>query len=345
MQIFNNMSKIDVLVDLQFGDSGKGKISKWLLEKHKYNAICKYNGGPNAGHAVWINNQKYTAHMLTSGIYDENCSIVIGPGCVLDVDKFLKEIEMFSSFNIKHRVFVHPNVHIIQEKHIEEDGKDSKIGTTKQGMGPCYSDKALRTGIRAKDVEALKYFVRSPEQLSFLSNGKILMEGSQGWWLDIDNGFYPYVTSSNIHPAHAFSTFGIPLNYLRKVYGVGKVYETYSGNSLDLMTCSPEDEEKIREEGSEYGETTGRARKIGYLDLTRLVKAINQTGATYIILNKFDILEKLDIFKLIPHNVFGKRKIMTFSDSKSFKKYIEHTIMKECALVEEIVFSGDKHTV
>jgi adenylosuccinate synthase len=331
--------KIDILVDLQFGDSGKGKISKWLLNQHPYDAICKYNGGPNAGHAVWIGDTKYTAHMLTSGIYDENCKIIIGPGCVLDVDKFLNEINQFSSFNVEDRILVHPHVHIIQSKHIEIDGRDLVIGTTKQGMGPCYADKMSRTGLRAEYSFKLQKYIENYKN-HFSSLKYLLMEGSQGWWLDIDNGNYPYVTSSNVHPAHAFSTFGLPLSFLDTIYGVGKVYETYSGFSEDLMFCAPEDEEKIRQEGSEYGETTGRARKIGYLNLDRLIKASNQTGTNVIILNKMDILEKLQIFKLI-----YKDKLIVFEKSEEFLSFIKLKLLKHCENAEYVIISGNRETI
>lgn len=331
--------KIDVLVDLQFGDCGKGKISKYLLEQNNYEAICKYNGGPNAGHAVWIGDKKYTAHMLTSAIYDPDCVVVVGPGCVLNIDKFLKEIEQFSEFNLENRIIIHPHVHIIQGKHIEEDSKDSKIGTTKQGMGPCYADKSLRTGIRAEEVVKLKPYVRN-----WKPTESCLMEGSQGWWLDIDHGFYPYVTSSNIHPAHAFSTFGFPLQWLRRTYGVAKVYETYSGYSETMMKCDPQDEEKIRELGKEYGETTGRARKIGYLDLNRLIKAINSTGVQELFLNKIDILDELKIYKTYYHHYLGGF-LHEFNTSDEFKNFIEKKLRQHCPYLEIIIFSGNKETL
>lgn len=337
--------QIDVLVDVQFGDCGKGKISKWLIEQNGYWGVAKYNGGPNAGHAVWVGDTKHTAHMLTSGLYDEKAKVIIGPGCVLNVDKFLAELEQFKAFNIEQRVLIHPNVHIIQPKHIEEDGKDTKIGTTKQGMGPAYADKMLRTGVRAVDIPELQKFIMTEPLYNnalMMNQRNILMEGSQGWWLDIDNGFYPYVTSSNIHPAHALSTFGIPAQMLRTVYGVGKVYETYVGNSDTMVFTHRDDEEKIREVGCEYGETTGRPRKIGYLNMGRLIDAVNQTGVEHLILNKMDVLEELGIYKLFPD---GSKIPHLFETSKDFQHYIKTELLQNCRFLRYVTFSGNRETL
>lgn len=337
--------QIDVLVDVQFGDCGKGKISKWLIEQYRYWGVAKYNGGPNAGHAVWVGNTKHTAHMLTSGLYDDKAKVIIGPGCVLNVDKFLAELEHFKAFNIEERVLIHPNVHIIQPKHIEEDGKDTKIGTTKQGMGPAYADKMLRTGIRAVDIPELQKFLMTQPLYDnglMMNQRNILMEGSQGWWLDIDNGFYPYVTSSNIHPAHALSTFGIPAQMLRTVYGVGKVYETYVGNSDDMVHASDEDATLIRDVGHEYGETTGRARKVGYLNMGRLVNAVNQTGVEHLILNKLDVLEELNLFKVFP---IDSKHPLSFDHSQEFEQYIKLELLQNCRFLRYVTFSGNRETL
>ena len=337
--------QVDVLVDVQFGDCGKGKISKWLVEKNNYWGVAKYNGGPNAGHAVWVGDTKHTAHMLTSGLYDEKAKVIIGPGCVLNVEKFMGELEKFKAFNIQDRILIHPNVHIIQPKHMELDGKDTTIGTTKQGIGPAYADKMLRTGIRAVDVPELERFImKEPlyHNKLMMNQRNILMEGSQGWWLDIDNGFYPYVTSSNIHPAHALSTFGIPTQMLRTVYGVGKVYETYVGNSDTMVSARREDEERIREVGAEYGETTGRPRKIGYLNMKRLIDAINQMGVEHLILNKMDVLDELGIYKLFP---VGSSITNVFETSEDFQRYVKLELLDNCRFLRYVTFSGNRETL
>ena len=283
--------------------------------------------------------------MLTSAIYDPTAKIIIGPGCVLGVEKFLEELQKFESFNVKDRVLVHPNVHIIQSKHMVLDGKDTKIGTTKQGIGPAYADKMLRTGIRASDIPELAQFLMKQPLYNnslMMNQHNILMEGSQGWWLDIDNGFYPYVTSSSIHPANALATFGIPAQILRTVYGVGKVYETYVGNSDTMVFARREDEEKIREVGGEYGETTGRARKIGYLNMERLVNAINQTGVEYLILNKMDVLDELGIYKLFP---VGSKIQHVFETREDFQRYIKLQLSDSCRFLRGITFSGNRETL
>lgn len=337
---------IDILVDVQFGDCGKGKISKWLVEENNYWAVAKYNGGPNAGHAVWVDGKKHTAHMLTSGVYDPKVKVIIGPGCVINVEKFLKELDLFESFNIKDRVFIHPNTHIITEKHITQDGKDSTIGTTKQGIGPVYADKMLRVGIRAREVEELKPFILHHGLLGSPTangvNSKILMEGSQGWWLDIDNGYYPYVTSSNIHPAHALSTFGLPHQDLHRVYGVGKVYETYVGNSDNLVVSSKKDADVIRKVGGEYGETTGRPRKIGYINVPRLIRAVNSTGVDVLFLNKLDILEEVGIFKAF---IDDESTAENFNNVDDFTEAISNKLYRNCRYLRDIIFSGNKETV
>lgn len=329
--------KIDVLVDVQRGDCGKGKISKSLNEKNNYDIIAKYNGGGNAGHAVWIGDNKYTAHYLTSGMYDPNTKIVIGCGCVLNVKEFLNEYNQFNEkFKLDGRVFIHPYTHIITDEHIKEDQKDKVIGTTGKGIGPTYMSKYARTGIRAENVEELKPFLLPTSSINTLQSEKILMEGSQGWWLDIDHGSYPYVTSSHIHPAFAFTTFGLPMRFLNKVYGVAKIYETYVGNAKGLVVCNEEDANIIREVGKEYGETTGRPRQIGYLNLNDLSIACSQCGVDTLYVNKCDILEQVGIFKVI---VDGN--IKTFGDIKDMIEYV-NKYMSINSNVDKIIFSGTR---
>lgn len=336
----NKMVKVDVLCDVQFGDCGKGKVSKSLIARNKYDAVAKYNGGSNAGHAVWVGDKKYTAHQLTSGIYYSDCDIVIGPGCVVNVEKFLKEFNDFDKeFDLAGRVFICDNVHIVTEDHIEQETKESKIGTTRQGIGPAYSDKYRRTGLRAKDVPELAPFLLSRWMGDIESYDNVLMEGSQGFWLDIDHGAYPYVTSSHIHPAHAFTTFGLPIQSLGKVYGVGKVYETYVGTSDDIVKATLDDEELIRKAGSEYGETTGRPRKVGYLDLSKLITACNMIGVDSLVLNKMDILEELNIYKL-----WFEGLLYEFNYASEFETFVRSHI-EENTDVEEIFFSGNKEKV
>ncbi|MFW6243082.1 MAG: adenylosuccinate synthetase [bacterium] len=330
--------KVDVLVDVQWGDCGKGKISKHLNDYYKYDAIIKYNGGGNAGHAVWLGDEKYTAHYLTSGMYSEKTHIIIGPGCVLNPTEFLNEYNQFKDkFKLENRVFIHPYTHIITLDHLLEDAKDSKIGTTKKGIGPAYAGKYARTNKRAEEIEELKPFLLQSENIMKLHYRNILMEGSQGWWLDIDYGKYPYVTSSHIHPGFAFATFGIPIYYSDGVIGVAKIYETYVGNADDIVRCDEKDEELIRYTGGEYGETTGRARKIGYLNLNKLHDACLQCGVDELYINKCDILEKVGIFKL-----YLDDNLITFENMDEMKKFIKNHLKLKMGL-NDIIFSGDKN--
>lgn len=330
--------KVDVLVDVQRGDCGKGKISKSLNEKYGYDAIIKYNGGGNAGHAVWIGEEKFTAHYLTSGMYDPDTHIIIGCGCVLNPSEFLNEYNQFKDrFNLENRVFIHPYTHIITDEHIKEDSKDTKIGTTKKGIGPAYSGKYARTNKRANEIKELEPFILPTNDIKTLDIRDILMEGSQGWWLDIDYGAYPYVTSSHIHPGFAFTTFGIPLTNIGKVYGVAKIYETYVGQSRDLVFCDEKDAHIIREAGKEYGETTGRPREIGYLNINDLINACNFCGVNILYINKCDVLEQVGIYKIISNG-----NILTFENIKKMKKFINKFI-KNNTNVKKVIFSGDKN--
>lgn len=319
---------IDVLIDLQYGDCGKGRTSKYLNKINSYDIIAKYNGGGNAGHSVFIGDKEYIAHYLTSAVYDKDAEILIGPGCVLNVKEFLKEVETFKDFDIENRVFIHPFVHIITDEHIAQDDLDNKIGSTKKGIGPAYAGKYARTNKRAMDIPELEKFV-SPA-LEGLWHLDMLMEGSQGWGLDIDWGNYPYVTSSHIHPGFAFATFGIPLSKVGTIYGVCKPYLTYVGSSEDIVYCSEEDAEIIRKIGNEYGRTTGRPRKIGYLDLSQLTTAIQQTGVTKLFINKCDVLEQANIFKMrdtLNEILFSEiGKVVPFASMKEFKEEIEYKI-------------------
>jgi len=340
--------KVDFLIDTGFGDNGKGKISKVLNEKYKYKSVIKFNGSGNAGHAVWIDDSKYVSHYLTSGIYSNDTNIIIGPGCVLNVDEFLKEYNQFNDkFKLDGRVFIHPYTHIIQDKHIDIDKLETKIGTTNKGNGPCYSDKYNRTGIRAENINKLESFILPKEYIKDIFNvgkirtvgdNRVLMEGSQGWGLDIDHGNYPYVTSSHIHPGFAFATFGIPLDKIGDVYGVCKIYETYVGESNDIMVCDPTDEEIIRNIGKEFGETTGRPRKIGYLDMNRLVNSINQVGISTLFINKIDVLNELNIFKVIIDDKIIEYDTI-YEMQNNINSYLEsHTQINR----ENIYYSGNK---
>lgn len=326
----------DVIVDLQAGDTGKGKVAHHLAKG--YDVVLRYNGGANAGHTVYHNGQKIVTHQVPVGIFYGIPSI-IGPGCVVSLSKLHDELMMLRSLGFVAPVYIDERVHVTTEKHIEEDGQDNKIGTTKQGIGPTYRDKYARTGTRIIDV--LKY--NSQELLysmidiyQFLHSGdkqyRILCEGAQGFQIDIDWGDYPYVTSSHC-TAGAACLNGIPPKKLRCIFGIIKAYETYSGFKTTFQDESDIDLQKIQELGGEFGATTGRKRKVRWLELDGVIKAANINGVTDLIINKLDILEMVGTYKLV-----YKGLIHEFKTSTEFKDYVTNTILDNTT-IENITWS------
>ena len=222
----------DVVVDLQYGDCGKGKITHHLCRNGEYTHVIRYNGGCNAGHTIFHKGKKFITHHIPAGVFFGIRSI-IGSGCVGNIEQFFKEIKELNEggINTDGLVFIANNAHIITQEHINEETSETKIGTTKRGNGPAYRDKFARVGVQAKDVARLRpYLIDVYEELHLKNkNPVILFEGAQGFGLDIDWGDYPYVTSSNCISAAACMN-GIPPQCVRDVYGVAKVYETYVGS-------------------------------------------------------------------------------------------------------------------
>lgn len=297
--------KADVILDLSYGDCGKGKVSKYLSEHNKYTHCLRFNGGPNAGHTIYHFGKKFVTHQLPCGIF-HNIKSVIGATCVVNIEDLFKEIDELESagINAMSLLKIANNAHIITNKHLEEDGKDIKIGTTKKGIGPCYVDKYNRTGLRAKDVSELKPFLVDVFDELNTENSYILCEGAQGFYLDIDWGDYPYVTSSPCTLSSVIQN-GISHKKINKVYGVIKAYETYVG----AKKFQPDDEvfNQLRELGNEYGATTGRPRQCNWLNIGNLIKAIKFNGVNELIINKCDVIRNLNKFGLIYPN--GEIKI------------------------------------
>ena len=342
------MKNIDFVIGLQLGDESKAKVSYKLTEKYRYKNVIKFNGGPNAGHTFYVNEKKYVAHQLTAGAFFPFSNVIIGPGCVVNEEKLFEEIKLFEEFDVKDRVFVCDKAHLITKGHIEDDsneGNSSKIGTTKQGIGPCYRDKYNRTGIEVRESfqynwEMLFGLEELYPETRYVFEGDILFEGSQGMRLDIILGNYPYVTSSHIHPAFALASLGIPFNskdILYRVFGVAKMYETYSGSGENIVYAEENDAEIIQKVGQELGATTGRKRHVGYMNLSKLIHSINSTGTNVLILNKGDVLQDCNIFKIIEDD-----RIRKFTNYFDMSSYIEETI-KKCSIQEiEIFFSETK---
>jgi len=302
----------DVIVDLQQGDSGKGKVTHYLALTRDYNLCMRYNGGGNAGHTIHHNGKKIFTHYIPSGIISGMRS-VIGPGCVLNVAKFFEEKAQLEQAGImvEGLIKIAKNVHITTSAHIAEDSKDVKIGTCKTGNGQTYRDKYARTGIRAEQIpELAPYLVDIFEELHCSGNIRLLCEGAQGYYLDIIFGDYPYVTSSHCTVGGAIIN-GVPWNTIRRVYGLAKVYETYVG----AKQFQPSDPvfKQIAAVGKEYGVTTGRTRQCNWLNIDNLNKAIKMNGVTNLIFNKADILCDIKQWGLISDG-----KVLRFQTEDDF---------------------------
>lgn len=311
----------DVIVDLQYGDTGKGKIAHALANSDEYNMVLRYNGGSNAGHTVYHNGKKVVTHQVPVGVLYGKIS-VIGPGCVVNIDKLEKEIAELREAGISTSglIMVDRRAHVVTEEHLNEDGSDTKIGTTRQGIGPAYRDKYGRTGCRMEDVEFEKYpsfhvidiyeYLHKSDTLY-----KVLCEGAQGFNLDIDWGDYPYVTSSHCTAGSACLN-GIPPKKIRKVIGIMKAYETYVGNKTHFTDSKNPIFKAIQEAGNEYGATTGRPRKVRWADMDGIIKAIDINGVTDVYINKIDVLEKVGKFAVTAQN--ADTFFVTKEDLKSY---------------------------
>lgn len=342
------MNKTFVVVGLQFGDEGKGKIIDVLAEKADY--VVRFQGGNNAGHTVVVNGEKFVLHLLPSGIVSSKGKCIIGAGVVVDLAVLLKEMEELrkrgrdvSEVYIDERAHIIFPYHIAIDKAKEEALGKNKIGTTERGIGPCYSDKIARNGIRIGDLrdeehfgEKLKWnlkekndmlvrYGKAPfefdamfaEYLDFAKKIKgriidcvsvlnraidegecVLFEGAQAAMLDIDFGTYPYVTSSSPTAGGVCTGAGVAPRKIERVLGVMKAYSTRVGEGVYPTELTGEDGEELRKKGGEYGATTGRARRCGWLDLVAAKYAATINGVTDIILTKIDVLTGLDEIKI-----------------------------------------------
>lgn len=314
--------KADIVIGTQLGDEAKAKITYHLLKSGRYTHCLRFGGGHNCGHTMYHNGEKFITHGIPAGVFFGVHS-VIGCGCVIHPQKLLDELESLEKRGVEVHKFlkIDYNVHIIQDHHIEEDSKDTKIGTTKSGNGPAYRDKHARIGKRAEDCKELQpYWIDTYEEFHRWPNCFILGEGHQGFGLDIDwSDQYPYVTSTSCTVASAIQN-GIPYNSIRKVYGAAKVYETYSG----FKNFQKEDEifNKIADVGKEIGATTGRRRKVGFLDLYKLKKAVEVNGVTDLVISKVDILREVGCWKLIDFD----GQVFDCGDEDYFKQIVQSSM-------------------
>jgi adenylosuccinate synthase len=331
------IDKADVVVGLAWGDEAKGKITSQLASSKDldgnavYDMVARWGGGNNAGHTVYVNGEKYKTHLIPSGVFYSVKSL-IGPGCILHPDSFYKELDYLSSCGFDTSlVKVAPNCHIVTDKHISYDREHlaKRLGTTGRGIGPCYADKAARVGLLAVDVLESEYIWDG--NLS----GNLLCEGAQGVWLDIDHGLYPYVTSSVTLPYGACS-IGFPAQKIANVWGAAKIYDTKSGEDPRFPDRLLDDTvlKLLADLGEEFGVTTGRRRKVNWLNLDMLIKAINMTGTTHLVVSKCDVINKLGHFKLSHGG-----KLVRFLSLEDMTNYIEKNIRLQSPLLEAIMFS------
>lgn len=330
----------DIVVDLQYGDCGKGKIAHALCRQNNYTHVIRYNGGCNAGHTIYHEGKKFVTHHIPCGVF-YGIKSIIGPGCVVHVDTFLKEIQSLEKAGIdtENLIFIASNAHLITDFHRIEDKKDKHIGTTKRGNGPAYRDKYARKGVRAlEDPRLSKYIVSMYHELfEGTDDVEILFEGAQGFGLDVDWGDYPYVTSSHCTVGSAILN-GVPPKAIRNVWGVAKIYETYVG-AKDFE--GPDEVfEEIRELGQEYGATTGRARQINWLDFDMLKMASRINGVDKVVFNKMDILEAVDSWCL-----YDGPNLYEFKNRQDIELWLTGKLEMEVNEDIEVMFSGNKEYI
>jgi len=341
---------VDLLLGLQWGDEGKGKIVDVLTSK--YDIIARFQGGPNAGHTLVFNGRKHVLHTIPSGIFHDDTVNLVGNGVVIDPVIFKKELDKLDEQNVDYKksLLISRKAHIILPTHrlldaaSEASKGKAKIGSTLKGIGPTYMDKTGRNGIRVGDIELAgwknKYraladkheamidfynvdiqydldeleadFFNAIETLKSLkfidseeyvhqaqTSGKsILAEGAQGSLLDIDFGTYPFVTSSNTTAAGACTGLGIAPNQIGKVYGIFKAYTTRVGSGPFPTELFDKDGETMGRVGQEFGATTGRPRRCGWLDLVALRYACQVNGVTELIMMKGDVLSGFKTLKV-----------------------------------------------
>ena len=343
--------KVDVLLGLQWGDEGKGKIVDVLAPK--YDVVARFQGGPNAGHTLEFDGIKHVLHQIPSGIFRDKTRNIIGNGVVLDPIVFKTEIEKLSKYNLnvranlyisKKATLIVPSHRLSDQAYEKAKGVD-KIGSTLKGIGPSYQDKIGRQGLRVGDVlsdnfeakfkklteihfEILKNHAIDfnwPEleaqffdAITFLKGfnlidseyfindelnkkSTVLAEGAQGSLLDIDFGSYPFVTSSNTVTAGACTGLGVSPGRIGEVFGIFKAYSTRVGGGPFPTELLDDQGEKMRKEGNEFGSTTGRPRRCGWLDLPSLKYSIMINGVTQLLMMKADVLCAFPVIKVCTH--------------------------------------------
>ena len=349
---------VDVILGLQYGDEGKGKIVDYFARN--YDLVARFQGGPNAGHTLYINGKKVVLHQIPSGIFHENKVNLIGNGVVLDPVILKKECDSVAAMGVDYRphLYISQRAHLILPTHraldkaSESSKGNEKIGSTLKGISPAYMDKTGRNGLRVGDLldksfttQYIKLRLKHQrlldnfafnedigaweeeffEGLEFLKslqivNGeyfinekiskgaRVLAEGAQGSMLDVDFGTFPFVTSSNTVTAGVCSGLGVAPQKIREVFGVTKAYCTRVGSGPFPTELNDETGELIRKTGNEFGSTTGRPRRCGWIDLVSLQYACMINGVTQLIMTKADVLDALDILRVCNAYATGNEK-------------------------------------
>ena len=378
---------VDVLLGLQWGDEGKGKIVDVFTPR--YDLIARFQGGPNAGHTLVFDGQKHVLHTIPSGIFNDNCKNLIGNGVVIDPLTLKKEIDELEKVGvpINERLFVSRKAHIILPTHrlldaaSEKAKGKTKIGSTLKGIGPTYMDKTGRNGLRVGDLllsdfekhynylvkkhaDILRFYdfdydlnalesefmegVKLIRKLNIVDSeyyvnnaikeGKrILAEGAQGTLLDIDFGSYPFVTSSNTITAGACTGLGVAPKQICDVFGIFKAYCTRVGSGPFPTELNDEIGEHLGRVGNEFGATTGRARRCGWIDIPALKYAININGVTQLMMMKSDVLSGIEKIKVCTHYLNSKNEeidYLPFEDNETLKPVYEEVNGWEKNLME-----------
>ena len=397
---------VDLLLGLQWGDEGKGKIVDVLTKD--YNIIARFQGGPNAGHTLEFDGIKHVLHTIPSGIFHQNAINIVGNGVVIDPVIFKKELDNLEKFNIDivSKLLISRKAHLILPTHrlldaASETAKGkAKIGSTLKGIGPTYMDKTGRNGMRVGDLEFTQWkkkyralankheamigfynvdiqydlaeleteFFEAVEvlkKLTFIDSEeyifqaqaegkKILAEGAQGSLLDIDFGTYPFVTSSNTTAAGACTGLGVAPNKIKQVFGIFKAYTTRVGSGPFPTELFDQDGETMGRVGNEFGATTGRPRRCGWLDLVALKYAVQINGVTDLMMMKADVLSGFEKIKVctayqykgetinhLPYNIESENVTPVYTEMKGWAKDLTKLTKAEelpAALNEYIAF-------
>ncbi|MCB9170812.1 MAG: adenylosuccinate synthase [Flavobacteriales bacterium] len=377
---------MDVLLGAQWGDEGKGKVVDVIAAD--YQVIARFQGGPNAGHTLWIDGRKHVLHTIPSGVFRPETTNLVGNGVVIDPIIFLKEFEAIRDLapDIHDRLLISRRAHLILPTHrlldaaSEAEKGDERIGSTLKGIGPTYMDKTGRNGLRVGDLErsdlmdrfrslVKKHYrllglygtqeltkeaeqewleaVRKLRELklvdsehvlenAFRAGRRVLAEGAQGTLLDIDFGTYPYVTSSNTVCAGACTGLGVPPTRIGRVIGIFKAYSTRVGSGPFPTELHDEVGERIRRSGNEFGSTTGRPRRCGWLDLPALRYAVMINGITELALMKSDVLSGLGQVGLCTAYEIGGQR----TDHVPFDISDAHPVLEELPGWGELSTSG-----